>query len=394
MSIKPHENRLGIVIRPPDLPIRNHEDPKGNYVRILQWILPVIVLAAAHSARSGESTLPDRQIVSEIARIRAVDNHCHDDPADVARGANWNKSAPLGTSVYPDVAPLSRGNPEWIRAWRALYGYRHSDMQPVHLQELLKTKTELKQRMGEEWPRYVLDKSGIDVALVNATQIGAGQRNARFRLVPYADSMLWPFSGEEVRLGFNGPGGSIAQLFGEAGMSSPPATLEAYETRFLDPTIRRWKAAGIIAVKFMVAYARSLDFTVVDQKVAAEIYSRAANGSALTPAENKSLEDYLFGSIAERAGAVGLVVHIHTGNGNGPYFNNSNANPGLLEPVIGSAALRRTKFVLVHGGWPFHLTAQAMMDKPNTYVDFSAQTFYLTPQALAGVLRGWARVAS
>ena len=29
------------------------------------------------------------------------------------------------------------------------------------------------------------------------------------------------------------------------------------------------------------------------------------------------------------------------------------------------------------------------MDKPNIYADFSAQTFYLTPHALAQVLRGW-----
>ncbi len=82
-------------------------------------------------------------------------------------------------------------------------------------------------------------------------------------------------------------------------------------------------------------------------------------------------------------------MHIHTGNGNGPYFDNSRANPGLLEPAIDSELLRHTKFVLLHGGWPFYLTAQAMMDKPNTYADFSAQTFYLTSHALAQVLRGW-----
>ena len=34
-------------------------------------------------------------------------------------------------------------------------------------------------------------------------------------------------------------------------------------------------------------------------------------------------------------------------------------------------------------------TTQAMLDKPNTYADFSAQTFYLTTHALAEVLRGW-----
>jgi hypothetical protein len=30
-----------------------------------------------------------------------------------------------------------------------------------------------------------------------------------------------------------------------------------------------------------------------------------------------------------------------------------------------------------------------MMDKPNIYADFSAQTFYLSTHALAEVLRGW-----
>jgi predicted TIM-barrel fold metal-dependent hydrolase len=48
------------------------------------------------------------------------------------------------------------------------------------------------------------------------------------------------------------------------------------------------------------------------------------------------------------------VVHIHTGNGDGPYFNNSHANPALLEDALNSRALRKTSFVLLHGGWPYH----------------------------------------
>ena len=113
------------------------------------------------------------------------------------------------------------------------------------------------------------------------------------------------------------------------------------------------------------------------------------SGEALTPAEQKALEDFLFTEIAVAAGARSLVVQIHTGNGDGPYFNNQRADPGLLESALGSAPLRKTNFVLVHGGRPFTSTAQAMLDKPNTYADFSAQTFYLTPHALAEVLRGW-----
>jgi predicted TIM-barrel fold metal-dependent hydrolase len=101
------------------------------------------------------------------------------------------------------------------------------------------------------------------------------------------------------------------------------------------------------------------------------------------------LEDYLFGAISAAAGAQQLVVQIHTGNGDGPFFNNGNANPALLENALNSRPLRRTSFVLLHGGWPYHALAQAMMDKPNTWVDFSAQTFYLGTHQLAEVLREW-----
>jgi predicted TIM-barrel fold metal-dependent hydrolase len=142
-------------------------------------------------------------------------------------------------------------------------------------------------------------------------------------------------------------------------------------------------------VKFLSAYTRALDFQVVAPDVAATIYAKGASGAALDPVQMKALEDYLFYEICARAAAHKLVVHIHTGNGNGPYFNNGRADPILLEAALSSKALRNTRFVLLHGGWPFPLHAQAMMDKPNTYADFSAQTFYLTTHALAEVLRGW-----
>jgi predicted TIM-barrel fold metal-dependent hydrolase len=134
---------------------------------------------------------------------------------------------------------------------------------------------------------------------------------------------------------------------------------------------------------------RGLDFLPVDRDTAGTLYAKQFSGAALNPAEEKAVEDYLFNDIAARAGALGLVVHIHTGNVNGPYFNNSRANPGLLEPAIDSEPLHHTNFVLLHGGWPFYLIAEAMMDRPNVYGDFSAQTFYLTPHALAQVLRAW-----
>lgn len=75
--------------------------------------------------------------------------------------------------------------------------------------------------------------------------------------------------------------------------------------------------------------------------------------------------------------------------GDGPYFNTRRADPGLLEDPRDSRPLRRTNFVLLHGGWPHTQVTQAMRDKPNTSTDFLARTFYLSLQALSQVLRSW-----
>ncbi len=331
----------------------------------------------------------DPRLLAEINRIRAVDNHTHDDPADPQRGSSWQADTPLGAADYPDVVPLRRDNVEWIEAWRVLYGYQHRDLQPAHLRELLSAKQRLMREGGERWPTIVLDKAGVDIALVNATQLGAGQRNDRFRWVPYADPLLWPFAGDKSRLFYSGGPSSIAQLQRELSVTTLPATLDEYVAQLVEPTLARWQKSGAVAVKFLAAYARGLDFQPVAAEAAAAAYARAAGGAALDPVQTRTLEDYLFYEICARAGTHQLVVHIHTGNGVGPYFNNARADPLLLETALNSKPLRATRFVLVHGGWPFTPNAQAMLDKPNTYADFSAQTFYLTTHALAAVLRNW-----
>ena len=65
------------------------------------------------------------------------------------------------------------------------------------------------------------------------------------------------------------------------------------------------------------------------------------------------LQDYLFRYIAAECGRLGMAVHLHTAAGAGGYFDVSGANPLNLEPVLNDPALRKTKFVMVHGGWPF-----------------------------------------
>jgi predicted TIM-barrel fold metal-dependent hydrolase len=352
---------------------------------LLLFLLPLILVgeAAAQDA-------VDAKLLEEISRIRAVDNHMHGDAVDPARADRWKDEHPLGKPSYPEVVGLQRNYAEWHAAWFALYGYGRGDAEPPHLAELLATKRDTIAKAGNNWPSTVLDNSGVDIALLNVVQPGAGQLNGRFRWVPYADPLLRPFAGDSSWLAYSGGELTISKLLKDVGFSRPPPTLTEYRVNIVQATLARWKKNGAVAIKFLCAYARPLNFAVAEEAAAAPVYAKALKGAEpLTAAEQKLLEDYLFNAIAAAAGAQQLVVHIHTGHGDGPYFDNSNANPGLLENVLDSRALRKTSFVLLHGGWPYHEVAQAMIDKPNTWADFSAQTYYLGTHQLAAVLRDW-----
>jgi predicted TIM-barrel fold metal-dependent hydrolase len=176
----------------------------------------------------------------------------------------------------------------------------------------------------------------------------------------------------------------------ELGINNLPSTLDLYLSRVVTPTLEKQKREGAIAVKFVAAYKRPLDFADVPKNEAERIFARFARGAA-EPAWNdyKKLQDFLFRYIAREAGRLGLVIHLHTGGGCGHFFNLSGSNPLLLESVLNDPTLRKTNFVLVHGGYPFVKETEFLMEKPNVYADFSAQTFLLTPKALARVLRDW-----
>ena len=61
----------------------------------------------------------------------------------------------------------------------------------------------------------------------------------------------------------------------------------------------------------------------------------------------------------------------------------------LLEPFFNDSHLRNTRFVLLHGGWPFVREAGALLQKPNVYLDISQQVLTFPPRTLAGWLREW-----
>jgi hypothetical protein len=164
-----------------------------------------------------------------------------------------------------------------------------------------------------------------------------------------------------------------------------PATLDDYDQgRNSDTGAPK---QGVVALKFEANYLR-LDFET-DPRKAADVYSRFVRGGEPSPSDYKALQDFLFHHIAKEAGRLGLAIHIHILFGAGGYYRATAGNPLLLEPTFNDPELRKTTFVIVHGGYPYTKQTEAMFGKPNVYADFSAQTFLLYPRALSEVLRDW-----
>jgi predicted TIM-barrel fold metal-dependent hydrolase len=176
-------------------------------------------------------------------------------------------------------------------------------------------------------------------------------------------------------------------------LSRLPPRLKGYLTEVVTPTVERQKREGAVAIKFLTAYVRTLDISNPSVEQATRVYDRYVKGGKPTASEYKTLQDYLFRYISHEAGRLDLAIHIHTGFGIGRYFDVVDSNPLLLEPVFNDPVLRKTNFVIIHGGWPFAKQTAAMLLKPNVYADFSAIAFLIYPRELSDVIRGWLEIS-
>jgi uncharacterized protein len=343
----------------------------------------LLLVLLASCARERPAADPD--LASEIDRIPAIDNHAHPvryvaagQPAD-----RFFDALPVDNmEPQSDPVNLRPGAPPIAEAARSLYGGSdHSAKQRA-----------IDQRR-DAYPAWVLDQAGIETMLANRVEMGPSIQPPRFRWVPYADALIYPLSTATLaarnsdRKSFFALEGILLQRYlKESSLSVPPATLSEYLARVVTPTLERHRQGGAVAEKFEAAYLRPLAFDKVDRATADRIYSR---GGALSEADYKPLQDFLFGYIAAECGRLGIAVHLHTMAGAGGYFDVAGANPLNLEPVLDDPELRKTNFVMVHGGWPFTREITALMTKPNAYLDFSAQSLSLTPATLAGIIREW-----
>ena len=359
------------------------------------WLMLVLVFPQPQAAQ----TTADPQLVAEIAKIKAIDNHAHpfrfvgegDKPDD-----EYDALPLEGLEPFALPPRLSPANPEYIEAWRALFGYNHDDMSEAHVKELMAAKQRVMRERGDGYPAWVLDQIGIETMFANRVAMGRGLTAPRYRWVSFVDALMVPLNNEaarrsnpDYRVFYAGEDKLLRRYLAESKVDALPATLDQYLRRVVAATLERQKRDGAVAVKFEAAYLRSLDFDDAAEGEARRVYAKYVKGGEPPAAEYKTLQDYLFRYIAREAGRLGMAVHIHAIDGAGSFYRQSGSNPLLLESAFNDPGLRKTNFVIVHGGYPFTRQTASLMGKSNVYADFSAQTFLLYPRALGEVLRNW-----
>ena len=348
--------------------------------------IAVCLFAASCSRRDPASLSVDDGIASELAHITAIDNHAH--PVKVTSAGEDDRdfdALPADAIQDPALpAPFSNGSSYFAEADQALFGTT---------KDISGRKAQEEKSRGDLYPSWVLNKTNTDIMLANRVAMGRGLPNDRFKWVPFVDCFLFPLDNAaakakdpEHKAFFNSEEALLSRFLREENMKQLPATFDEYLT-FISHTLETWKGNGAVALKFEIAYLRNLEISNPQRESAERVYSIYARSSEPTPEEYKILQDYVFRFLCSEAGRLNLPIHIHCAVGVGSYFRVANADPVPLESLFNDPGLRRTRFVMLHGGWPFTREAAALILKPNVYVDMSGLDYLTYPAEAARAIR-------
>ncbi len=362
-------------------------------VRSLSLFALTLLLPSTLLAQTLIEKQVDPEIAAHIYSVKAFDNHAHPVLPPPADKTDRDFDALPVDNMEPqtDIVAWRADNPQLPTAWKALWGLNLTlPLDAGGMNRLEAARDAVKRREGLHYDAWVLDQANIGVMVANRVSMGPGIAEPRFRWVPYVDALLFPFDtsalaaeNPDKKLFFPLEDKVRARFFAAAGVKGVPTTLEEYLSKVVTPSLEDARKRGAIAVKFEIAYLRSFDFSDPPHATAERIYQEGAK----TPADYKLLQDFLFRYIAFECGRLHLAVHLHTLSGGGSYFSIAGANPMLLEPIFNDPRMRRTNFVLLHGGWPYVREANALLQKPNVYLDLSQQALSFPPRTLATWLR-------
>jgi uncharacterized protein len=329
-------------------------------------------------------------LLPQIDRIPIYDNHSHatfpDDSDMDAQAASPDESS---------VLRLRETNLEFVAGAKALFGYPYDDFQPEHAKWLIDKKKAAEAAGGTAYWDSILDKLNIETCLANRVALAPYLDPKRFHWVFFVDSFLFPLDNRD-QTGKNPDMGVYIPLqekvlhryMQQENVSSLPADLTGYEA-FVRQTLADNQKKGGVAMKFEAAYFRSLYFSDPPREKAEAIYAKYHAGGVPSNEDYRIFQDYIFRVLIDQAGKLDLPVHFHSAVGIGDYFSLRNGNPLNLENVLRDPRYAKTKFVLIHGGYPYTLEMIWLTAAKNVYTDSSLVGYYVYPSELKNILKQW-----
>jgi hypothetical protein len=342
------------------------------------------VASPADIAKVYERLLP------QIDKIPIYDNHSHATfPDDSDMDA---QAAPPGES---SVMRLREDNPEFVAAAKSLFGYPYNDFSTEHAKWLIDKKKAAEASGTTAYWDSILDKLNIETCLANRVALAPYLDPQRFHWVFFVDSFLFPFDNRD-QTGKNGDLGvyiplqeKVLQRYEkQENIAVIPADLAAYES-FVRQTVADNQKKGGVAMKFEVAYFRSLYFSDPPREKAEAVYSKYHSGGVPTEDEYRIFQDYIFRVLIDQAGKLKLPVHFHSAVGIGDYFSLRNGDPLNLENVLRDPRYKTVNFVLIHGGYPHTLEMIWLTAAKNVFTDSSLMGYYVYPSELKNILKQW-----
>ena len=360
------------------------------------WLCVLTTFGAGVAAFGQAGPLPGpdvqqiyQRLLPQIEKIPIFDHHAHpgffDDP-DVDAMA-----APPGSAALRE----RNSNPELVAGAKALFGYPYDDLSPEHAKWLIQKKAELKKAQGRAYFSNILDKLNIERGVANRAMMADYLDPKRFPWVFFADAFMWPFDNQQQRS--RNPDQEVyiplqqkmlQRWMQQEGVSKLPPDFSGY-LEFVSRTLEDNKKKGGIAMKFEVAYFRSMKFSDPTREQAESIYKRYVAGGVPSSDDYRIFQDYIFRFLIQEGARLHLPVHIHTAVGIGDYFNLFEGNVMNLENILRDPRYSKVTFVLIHGGYPYEREAIWLAAVQNVYLDSSLMEIYMYPSEFKHSLKQW-----
>jgi len=360
------------------------------------WLCVLTTFGAGVAAFGQAGPLPGpdvqqiyQRLLPQIEKIPIFDHHAHpgffDDP-DVDAMA-----APPGSAALRE----RDSNPELVAGAKALFGYPYDDLSPEHAKWLIQKKAELKKAQGRAYFSNILDKLNIERGVANRAMMADYLDPKRFPWVFFADAFMWPFDNQQQRS--RNPDQEVyiplqqkmlQRWMQQEGVSKLPPDFSGY-LEFVSRTLEDNKKKGGIAMKFEVAYFRSMKFSDPTREQAESIYKRYVAGGVPGSDDYRIFQDYIFRFLIQEGARLHLPVHIHTAVGIGDYFNLSEGNIMNLENILRDPRYSKVTFVMIHGGYPYEREAIWLAAVQNVYLDSSLMEIYMYPSEFKHSLKQW-----